>query len=328
MRRTRVVRAADSDQALACPRRGRREPSVRRCQGTLGQIRLAGLLGAKAPLQLEWCARHAPTERAAHTDGAGTARPSVQHAPTQRAARHRRRAQRPVSATWQNPPMELQWFGRTCVRLKGRDAVVVADAYQAIVGPTGRGISGDIVTFSHPDDDPLPRAKGVATRDGGIYLPTSLEGAFVLEGPGEYEFKHVLVTGVRTFRDDKRGADRGRNVTFAVELDGIRIAHLGDIAHILTEEKIGEIGPVDVACVPIGGQLSATRAAEVIAQLDPKIVVPMPVCEDERDCDEALAKFLHEMGAKDATPQPKLTITPSSIPDETTTVLLESRGKV
>jgi hypothetical protein len=74
--------------------------------------------------------------------------------------------------------------------------------------------------------------------------------------------------------------------------------------------------------------LSATRAAEVIAQLDPKIVVPMPVCEDERDCDEALAKFLHEMGAKDATPQPKLTITPSSIPDETTTVLLESRGKV
>jgi L-ascorbate metabolism protein UlaG (beta-lactamase superfamily) len=261
-------------------------------------------------------------------DGAGTARPSAQHAPTQRAAPHPRRAQRPVSATWQNPPMELQWFGRTCVRLKGRDAVVVADAYQAIVGPTGRGISGDIVTFSHPDDDPLPRAKGVATRDGGIYLPTSLEGAFVLEGPGEYEFKHVLVTGVRTFRDDKRGADRGRNVTFAVELDGIRIAHLGDIAHILTEEKIGEIGPVDVACVPIGGQLSATRAAEVIAQLDPKIVVPMPVCEDERDCDEALAKFLHEMGAKDATPQPKLTITPSSIPDETTTVLLESRGKV
>jgi hypothetical protein len=54
----------------------------------------------------------------------------------------------------------LQWFGRTCVRLKGRDAVVVADAYQAIVGPTGRGITGDIVTFSHPDDDPLPRPVG------------------------------------------------------------------------------------------------------------------------------------------------------------------------
>jgi L-ascorbate metabolism protein UlaG (beta-lactamase superfamily) len=224
--------------------------------------------------------------------------------------------------------MELQWFGRTCVRLKGRDAVVVADAYQAVVGPTGRGITGDIVTYSHPDDDPLPRPKGVATRDGGIYLPTSLEQAFVLEGPGEYEIKHVLITGVRTFRDDKRGADRGRNVAYSVELDGIRIAHLGDIAHLLTEEKIGEIGPVDVACVPIGGQLSATRAAEVVAQLDPKIVVPMAVCDDEHECDEALAKFLHEMGAKDTTAQVKLTVTPGSIPEETTTVRLEARGKV
>ena len=234
----------------------------------------------------------------------------------------------PVSAAWQNPRMELLWFGRTCVRLKGRDAVVVADAYQAVVGPTGRGITGDIVTYSHPDDDPLPRPKGVATRDGGIYLPTSLEQAFVLEGPGEYEIKHVLITGVRTFRDDKRGADRGRNVAYSVELDGIRIAHLGDIAHLLTEEKIGEIGPVDVACVPIGGQLSATRAAEVVAQLDPKIVVPMAVCDDEHECDEALAKFLHEMGAKDTTAQVKLTVTPGSIPEETTTVRLEARGKV
>ena len=243
-------------------------------------------------------------------------------------ARHPRRVQSPVSAAWQNRGMELQWFGRTCVRFKGRDAVVVADAYQSVVGPTGRGITGDIVTFSHPDDDPLPRAKGVATRDGGIYLPTSLEQAFVLEGPGEYEVKHVLLIGVRTFRDDKRGADRGRNVTFSVELDGVRIAHLGDIAHTLTEEKIGEIGPVDVACVPIGGQLSATRAAEVVAQLDPKIVIPMAVCDDERECDEALAKFLHEMGAKDTTPQAKLTVTPSSIPEETTTVRLEARGRV
>ena len=43
--------------------------------------------------------------------------------------------------------------------------------------------------------------------------------------------------------------------------------------------------------------LSATRAAALVAQLDPKIVVPMTVCEDEADCDEALKKFLHEMGA-------------------------------
>ena len=106
--------------------------------------------------------------------------------------------------------MELTWYGRTCIRIRGRDAVVVADPYQSVVGPTGRGISGDVVTFSHPDDNPLPRAKGRTSRDGKTLLPSSLENAFVLDGPGEYEVKEVLVTGVRTYRDDARGAERGQ----------------------------------------------------------------------------------------------------------------------
>ena len=78
--------------------------------------------------------------------------------------------------------------------------------------------------------------------------------------------------------------------------------------------------------MPLGGTLSATRAAELMAQLDPKIVIPMPICDDEADCAEALAKFFHEMGAEPVT-QPKLSVTATSLPSETMTVLLESRGK-
>jgi len=239
-----------------------------------------------------------------------------------------RRAVKPgAGGAWQNPPMELTWFGRSCIRLKGRDAVVVADPYQAIVGPTGRGITGDIVLFSHPDDTPLPKAKGQLSRNGTTHLPSSLESAFVLDGPGEYEVKHVLITGVRTFRDEKRGAEHGYNVAFVVELDGVHVAHLGDIAHTLSEEKLGDIGSVDIACVPIGGRLSPTKAAELVAQLDPRIVVPMPVCESEEACEPILARFLHEMGTSASEPQARLAMTPGSLPDETTTVLLESRGK-
>jgi L-ascorbate metabolism protein UlaG (beta-lactamase superfamily) len=223
--------------------------------------------------------------------------------------------------------MELNWYGRTCIRLRGKDAVVAADAFQSVVGPTGRGITADIVTFSHPDDAPLPKAKGRTTRDGRTHLPASLEEAFVLDGPGEYEVKHVLVNGVLTFGDDKRGAEQGRNVVFVVELDGIHTAHLGVIGHLLTEEKVGEIGSIDVVCVPVGGALSATRAAELVAQLDPRIVVPMPVGEADKDGHDPLARFLHEMGATGAVPQQRLSITPSSLPTETTTFLLEQRGK-
>ena len=222
--------------------------------------------------------------------------------------------------------MEITWYGRTCIRLRGRDAVVVADAYQAVVGPTGRGITGDIVTFSHPDDTPLQKAKGKHSRDGKTVLPTSLEDAFALDGPGEYEVKEVLLTGVRTYRDDARGEERGKQTAFVVELDGMHTIHLGDIGHLLTEEKLADVGSIDIACVPIGGHLNATRAAELIAQLDPRIVVPMPVCDDEAQCEEALAKFFHEMGDEPIL-QAKLSVTISALPAETTAVRLESRGK-
>jgi len=233
-----------------------------------------------------------------------------------------------MTGVCENPLMELTWYGRTCVRMRSKDAAVVADAYQSIVGPTGRGITGDIVTYSHPDDTPHPKAKGRLSRDGSTLLPGSLEGAFCLDGPGEYEIKDVLITGVKTFRDEHKGGERGRNIAFIVELDGVHVIHLGDIGHLLTEDKLTDIGPIDVVCIPVGGTLSATRAAELVAQLDAKVVVPMAVCEDA-DSDEALSKFLHEMGVPTApAPQSKLVLMPSSLPAEVTTVLLEQRGKV
>jgi L-ascorbate metabolism protein UlaG (beta-lactamase superfamily) len=220
--------------------------------------------------------------------------------------------------------MEITWYGQTCVRLRGRDAVVVADAYQSIVGPTGRGITADIATFSHPDDAPLAKAKGKRTRDGKTVLPTSLESTFSLDGPGEYEVKNVLLTGVRTYRDDTGSESKRRGTAFVVELDGLHTIHLGDVGHLLTQEELGDIGSVDIACVPVGGALNA---AKLVAQLDPKLVIAMPVCLDDADCADALAKFFHEMGG-DPTAQPKLSVSISTLPQETTTVLLESRGKV
>ena len=222
--------------------------------------------------------------------------------------------------------MEITWYGQTCIRLRGRDAVVVADAYQSVVGPTGRGITADIATYSHPDDAPLAKGKGRRTRDGSTVLPASLESSFTVDSPGEYEVKDVLLTGVRTIRDETPGDRPRRGTAFVVELDGLHTIHLGDVGHLLSEEELGDVGSVDIACVPVGGALNATKAAELIAQLDPKIVVAMPVCPDDADCAEALAKFFHEMGG-DPTAQPKLAVTISTLPNETTTVLLESRGK-
>jgi L-ascorbate metabolism protein UlaG (beta-lactamase superfamily) len=225
--------------------------------------------------------------------------------------------------------MEITWYGNACVRMRGKEGTVVADAFPSIVGPTGRGLTADLVTYSHLE--PVAAAAGrtngrkPAAEDP---VPASLQPAFRLEGPGEYEIHDVLVTGVRTARDDARGAERGLNTAFVVQLDGLHAVHLGDLGHLLTEEQLKEIGAVDVACVPLGGHLSAAKAAEVVAQLEVTLVVPLLVAEAEADSESALAKFLHEMGVKDLVPQPKLVVTISSVPQETTVALLESRARV
>lgn len=223
--------------------------------------------------------------------------------------------------------MEITWYGQGCVRLRGKEGTIAADPFPSVVGPTGRGLTADVVTFSHPDPHPItPRGDRKAGRDGTV-LPTSLEPAFCLTSPGEYEVHDILVTGVRAARDEVKGAERGLNTAFVFQLDQLHIVHLGDLGHLLTEEQLHEIGAVDVACLPVGGHLSAGRAAAVVAQLDANLVVPLPVGATEEDCEAALAKFLHEMGAQPLTPQPKLTVTPSSLPQELTLGLLEPRNR-
>lgn len=222
--------------------------------------------------------------------------------------------------------MEITSYGGTCLRFKGREGTVAADAFAALVGPTGRGLIADIATYSHPDrQQALGLEKGAGhTRGEGIKLPTSLNSAFLLDSPGEYEVHGILVNGVRTFRDDQRGATRGPNTAFIYELDGLHAVHLGDIGHALGEEALAEIGAVDVVCVPLGGALSATKAAELVAQLEAHLIVPMPA---DGGFSAEFDRFLHEMGAQKGEPVARLAVTISSLPQETTIVSLEPRGR-
>jgi beta-lactamase family protein len=225
--------------------------------------------------------------------------------------------------------MEITSFGGTCLRFKGREGVVVADGYAALVGPTGRGLTADVATYSHAEDQAALRLDGDGRephrRGDGIKVPTSLANAFLLDSPGEYEVHEVLVTGVRTYRDEQKGAMRGWNMAFVYELDGLHAVHLGEIGHLLSEDMIDKLGTVQVACVPVGGSLPAARAAELVTQLDAKLVVPMPL--ETEGVGAEMEKFLHEMSAQQPEAAAKLTVSISSLPAETTIALLEPRGR-
>jgi L-ascorbate metabolism protein UlaG (beta-lactamase superfamily) len=224
--------------------------------------------------------------------------------------------------------MEITWLGETCVRLRGREGTVVAAAYRAIAGPTGRGLTADICTYSHAETAgpwaPADTRTTLGHTSLGIAPPTSLETAFLIDAPGEYEVHEILITGVRTYRDDSRGGERGVNTAFVYELDGLDLIHLGDIGHVLTEQMLGEVGSVQVALVPIGGALSTARAVELVTGLGAHLVVPMPVGEEPQ---QALERFLKEMNVTDPQPVPRLSVSISTVPQETTVVVLELRAR-
>jgi len=117
---------------------------------------------------------------------------------------------------------------------------------------------------------------------------------------------------------------------FAVEIDGVHVCHLGDLGHLLSEEQLAELGPIDVLLVPVGGETTITpaEAAEVVAQVSPKIVIPMHFALDGASADLlGPERFLHELAVSEPIRQPKAVVHASSLPDESQVVLLEGRGR-
>ena len=74
------------------------------------------------------------------------------------------------------------------------------------------------------------------------------------------------------------GTQRGANVMYAFEFDGVRVAHLGDLGQsILRGEQATALGQVDLLFVPVGDgpTIGASLAHEVATTLGARWVVPM-----------------------------------------------------
>lgn len=214
--------------------------------------------------------------------------------------------------------MEIVYLGHSSFRLKGKQASVVTDPYGASFGKFPREIEADIVTISHghPDHNEVKNVKGTP---------------FVIDGPGEYEVKDVSVVGVHTFHDSNEGADRGVNTVYVIEMDGLRIAHLGDLGHKLSESQLSEIGPIDIVMVPTGGQftIDAKTATEVVRQVDPWIVIPMHYQQEGITLPSEVSGvevFMKESGKEAPQPLPKLVISADKLPTELQIVLLDRKS--
>jgi L-ascorbate metabolism protein UlaG (beta-lactamase superfamily) len=210
--------------------------------------------------------------------------------------------------------LDVTWLGHSCFRLRGRGAAVVTDPYPPSIGLKLQRLDGDLVTVSHEHEN--------------HNYTQVMRDAYEIRGPGEYEVAGVSVIGVPTFHDAEKGAKHGRNTVYLIEIDDVRVCHLGDLGHRLDDAEAEAISAPDVLLVPVGGHtaINAAQAAEVVRQLEPRFVVPMhyaiPGLKLQLD---PLDRFLKEMAVTSAEPQPKLSVQASSGEYETKVVVLEPK---
>ena len=209
--------------------------------------------------------------------------------------------------------MDISWLGHSCFRIGGAHATVITDPYSPDLGYSLGKPTARIVTVSHQ-------------HPGHSYLQGIGGEPKSVTGPGEYEISGVLIIGMATFHDCEKGEKRGKNTVYLMEVDGVSVCHLGDLGHVLTTEQVEEIGDVDVLLIPVGGvaTIDAPMAAEVVRQLQPKVVVPMHYKTEAQNRElEPVGRFLKEMGVKEVDSKPKLSLTESNLPINTQVFLLD-----
>ncbi len=131
---------------------------------------------------------------------------------------------------------------------------------------------------------------------------------FVISGPGEYEYKGVLVRGFTS--ETQYGGEKSINTIYVVSLENINLCFLGALSKKdLPAETSEGIDEVDILFVPIGGSgvLAPTEAYELAVSLEPKLIIPMHF--GAVGAKNALEVFLKEGGIKNGSDKTdKLTI--------------------
>jgi len=152
----------------------------------------------------------------------------------------------------------VQWLGHACYKFTFGDWTCVIDPYDngSVPGIADLQVSAHEIFCSHGHHD---HNAAHLVKQVRMFAPAP------------------LVTEVETFHDDAQGTKRGTNIVRVFEYEGMTLAHFGDLGHILTDEQVEAIGPVDVALIPVGGfyTIDPQQAVKVAQQVEAKVVIPM-----------------------------------------------------
>ncbi len=169
--------------------------------------------------------------------------------------------------------MKLKWLAHAAFLITADDGTrIITDPYA-----TGKGFkhseineSADIVTVSHEHFD---HNNAAAVKGNPQVVKDTAEA------------KGISFKAVATAHDDKGGSERGKNNIYCFQVDCIRVCHMGDLGHLLTDNQVVEVGKVHVLLIPVGGffTIDAKTAGMVAEQVRARVIIPMHYKTDKMD---------------------------------------------
>lgn len=179
---------------------------------------------------------------------------------------------------------EIYYLGHAAFKIKTSQATVIIDPFDPkVVGLPWKNQLADLALITHSHGDHSYSA--------------GIEGSpFIINHPGEYEVKGVQVFGLPAYHDSKKGAEKGLMTLYLIQVEGMTIAHLGNLGHRLEEEQLRQMENIDILMVPVDGvgSIGPKEAVETIKELEPSIVIPMHYLDETGD--ESYKKKYREKG--------------------------------
>ena len=218
--------------------------------------------------------------------------------------------------------MEIKYLGHSSFLIKTKTTKVVTDPFDPeMVGLKFPKTEADIITVSHQHSD-HNQVKNVSGVNGVSPL--------VVDMPGEFEKMGVRVFGFQSFHDKTKGTERGENILYKIEAEGISVLHCGDLGVIPEESFLYSIADVDILMVPVGGlyTIDSDEAVQLVKKIEPAIIIPMHYNHsrlNQKNFSQltGVSEFTKKFGIENLAPIPKLVYKKEEIEQEMKVVVLE-----
>lgn len=153
--------------------------------------------------------------------------------------------------------MKITYFGHACFALEEDGFRVVIDPFKDVKGYKDVKTFADMVLCSHDHFDHAA-VSGVKFRPSGKANPFE-------------------ITMMQTFHDDCLGAKRGKNTVHILKVGDLKIVHLGDLGHTLSDRQLSFIKDCDCLMIPVGGvyTIDGDQAWELIKRVNARVTIPM-----------------------------------------------------